>query len=152
MILHSKCTRTLTFANVWKAAANVWKAAAAQPAPQANPFSAVTQPAPAPSLPQKAAAASATAARVWGTVASNGQPMSGAYGFGGAEIDAAIASSAAALPPGARGPHNKEPQLSRRMGWKQAPLAQILKSTPSTGFISLDDCTRALRVGNALGH
>jgi hypothetical protein len=146
VILHSKCTRALTFESGWKAAANVWSAAA-QPAPQANPFTAVTQPAQALPLPQKAAAASATAARAWGTVASSGQPMSGAYGFGGAEIDAAIASSAAALPPGARGPHNKEPQLSRRLGWKQAPPAQILKSNPSSGFISLDDCARALRWG-----
>jgi len=103
----------------------------------------VTRPAPALPIPQRAAAASATAARAWGAVASSGQPMSGAYGFGGAEIDAAIASSAAALPPGARGPHNKEPQLSRRLGWKQAPPAKVLKSTPSSGFISLDNSQRS---------
>ncbi len=55
------------------------------------------------------------------TVVSSGQPMSGAYGVGGTEYDVAIATASTSSLPGARGPHNREPQLSRRLGWKHAP-------------------------------
>ena len=123
-------------------------AAGAASAPAPAPMSAA---APAPAAQAAPAAPPAASARAWGgvgthlcehnrprtkckecgpyfggqpagtTVASSGQPMSGAYGVGGAEYDAAIATAATASLPGARGPHNREPQLSRRLGWKHAP-------------------------------
>jgi len=40
----------------------------------------------------------------------------------GAQADAdATTAASAPVPSGARGPHNKEPQISRRLGWKYAP-------------------------------